>query len=264
MRNLTLFLSFIVCAILTKAQDGVGIGTQRPDPSAVLHIQSQSTAKGLLIPRYTSTNVTNIDDPAHGLLVFDIERRVMAYYDSLYSTGGRWEYMRGVPTGAILMWSGSEVNIPDGFALCDGSIVNGLQTPNLVSTFIRGSEETSDDYTGALDVIPNLTEINDDLIYDTNISTFGTNPCSAYEFVYTHRITNSNCANPTQNGVILFTSLGNECQAEPFPSPVDCTTTIEYCISAEPNPNYYLLTPEDCLNENILLYWDVAYIMRVD
>ena len=40
-----------------------------------------------------------------------------------------------VPNGAILMWSGREDNIPDGWALCDGK--NG--TPDLRGRFIMGA-----------------------------------------------------------------------------------------------------------------------------
>ena len=41
----------------------------------------------------------------------------------------------GVPAGAILIWSGSASDIPDGFALCDGT--NG--TPDLRDRFILGA-----------------------------------------------------------------------------------------------------------------------------
>ncbi len=41
----------------------------------------------------------------------------------------------GVPAGVIVIWSGSIVNIPDGWALCDGS--NG--TPDLRDRFIVGA-----------------------------------------------------------------------------------------------------------------------------
>jgi len=43
--------------------------------------------------------------------------------------------MGGVPTGAILMWSGSSASIPAGYALCNGS--NG--TPDLRDRFIVGA-----------------------------------------------------------------------------------------------------------------------------
>lgn len=42
---------------------------------------------------------------------------------------------QGIPSGAIMMWSGSASAIPSGFVLCNGS--NG--TPNLVDKFIVGS-----------------------------------------------------------------------------------------------------------------------------
>lgn len=43
----------------------------------------------------------------------------------------------GVPSGVIAMWSGAIGNIPTGWALCDGGVHNGVQTPDLTSMFIR-------------------------------------------------------------------------------------------------------------------------------
>lgn len=40
-----------------------------------------------------------------------------------------------LPTGLIMMWSGSAASIPAGWALCDGT--NG--TPNLMNSFVRGA-----------------------------------------------------------------------------------------------------------------------------
>lgn len=47
----------------------VGIGTTSPNTSAALDISN--TAKGLLIPRMTSTGITAIANPAKGLMVYD-------------------------------------------------------------------------------------------------------------------------------------------------------------------------------------------------
>ena len=44
-----------------------------------------------------------------------------------------------VPTGGIIMWSGTTANIPTGWLLCDGS--NG--TPNLIAKFVRGLNSAS-------------------------------------------------------------------------------------------------------------------------
>jgi microcystin-dependent protein len=49
-----------------------------------------------------------------------------------------------IPIGGIIMWSGKTV--PDGWALCDGSTVNGLETPDLRGRFIVGYHPEDGDY----------------------------------------------------------------------------------------------------------------------
>lgn len=47
---------------------------------------------------------------------------------------------RGViPLGGIITWSGSVNQIPHGWALCDGKVYNGRQTPDLRDRFIVGA-----------------------------------------------------------------------------------------------------------------------------
>ena len=46
------------------------------------------------------------------------------------------------PIGAIVIWSGSVDNIPDGWALCNGLTVNGLPTPDLRGRFVPGAGNT--------------------------------------------------------------------------------------------------------------------------
>lgn len=63
---------FVICIlalylIKLHAQE-VGIGTNNPDPSALLHLQS--TNKGLLIPNMTQAERLAIQNPANGLLVY--------------------------------------------------------------------------------------------------------------------------------------------------------------------------------------------------
>ena len=41
------------------------------------------------------------------------------------------------PRGVIVMWSGDANNIPQGYAICDGSIVDDIQTPDLSGRFIK-------------------------------------------------------------------------------------------------------------------------------
>jgi hypothetical protein len=61
-------LTFFLLPHLSFCQN-VGIGTTAPHTSAELDISS--TARGLLIPRMTSTGITAIGSPAKGLMVYD-------------------------------------------------------------------------------------------------------------------------------------------------------------------------------------------------
>jgi len=55
--------------------------------------------------------------------------------------------IQGIPSGAIMMWNGTNANIPSGFVLCDGN--NG--TPDLTDKFIlgRGASSNSGNSGGA-------------------------------------------------------------------------------------------------------------------
>jgi hypothetical protein len=44
-----------------------------------------------------------------------------------------------LPKGVILMWSGSIATVPTGWALCNGSTVSGVVTPDLTNKFIVGA-----------------------------------------------------------------------------------------------------------------------------
>lgn len=70
-------------------KDNVGIGTNSPDPSAVLDIQSVN--KGLLIPRLTVDQRNSIASPASGLMVYQTnEKSGFYFYD-----GNNWKPMTG-------------------------------------------------------------------------------------------------------------------------------------------------------------------------
>ena len=51
-----------------------------------------------------------------------------------------------VPVGTIVLWSGAANQIPDGWALCDGSTVNGSKTPDLRGRFVVGYNPNDGDY----------------------------------------------------------------------------------------------------------------------
>lgn len=49
-----------------------------------------------------------------------------------------------IPRGLIAMWNGTQV--PNGWALCNGQIVNNLQTPDLSGKFVVGWQSGNEDY----------------------------------------------------------------------------------------------------------------------
>lgn len=60
----------------------------------------------------------------------------------------------GVPSGAVIMWSGTTTDIPDGWTLCDGSD----STPDLRDRFVTGAGgQYAADETGGSDTVT-LTE----------------------------------------------------------------------------------------------------------
>lgn len=63
----------------------IGINNSNPDGSSVLDLKSNTS--GFLVPRLTSDQRLNVLDPANSLLVFDVDERMMFFYDSLYNSG---------------------------------------------------------------------------------------------------------------------------------------------------------------------------------
>lgn len=78
-RNWLLLLICLVLNIAVFAQ--VGIGTTSPDDSSMLDIQS--TSKGVLIPRMTTTQ-RNLITGVEGLLVFDSTTKSFWYFNSVW------------------------------------------------------------------------------------------------------------------------------------------------------------------------------------
>jgi len=64
------------------------------------------------------------------------------------ANGVAWE-SGGIPTGGILMWSGSIAAIPSGYHLCDGT----SGTPNLQGLFIVGAGNVSPAATGGMGLV---------------------------------------------------------------------------------------------------------------
>jgi hypothetical protein len=63
---------------------------------------------------------------------------ILQTYDNLYGIPTTLTSSNQVPSGCILMWSGSIASIPTGYYLCNGQ--NG--TPNLQDSFVVGAGNT--------------------------------------------------------------------------------------------------------------------------
>lgn len=115
------FLS--ICSLGAIAQKAnVGIGTTRPDESAVLDISSSN--KGLLMPRMTLQQRSNIQNPANGLIVYQTDMLSGFYfYDgkdwkslteakSIAGTDGDWTLIGNAGTNPATNFIGTTDNQP--------------------------------------------------------------------------------------------------------------------------------------------------------
>lgn len=81
-----IFFAFLISTAF--AQDGVGIGTDNPNEKAILHIQSSGAPKGLMIPRYTTTERNTINpgasaDNEAGLIIYNTDTDAYNYWDGM-------------------------------------------------------------------------------------------------------------------------------------------------------------------------------------
>jgi len=76
MKNYYIFLFIVFCSFTVNAQ--VGIGTQTPDPSSILELES--TDGGLLIPRMEESDRIAIAGPVQGLLVYQTNNQEGFWY----------------------------------------------------------------------------------------------------------------------------------------------------------------------------------------
>ncbi|MFN4083985.1 MAG: tail fiber domain-containing protein [Bacteroidia bacterium] len=82
-QQLKLFLVAIATLLLTSVtafaqNNSVGIGTLNPDNSAILELQSSN--QGFLVPRLDSAQITNLNNPADGLLLYNNQDKCFWYH----------------------------------------------------------------------------------------------------------------------------------------------------------------------------------------
>lgn len=92
----TLLSALLILTNLSFAQQGnVGVGTVKPDNSAILDISS--TSKGLLIPRMTLSQRSEIQSPATGLMIYQTDL-ISGFY---FYNGERWQALNSSIQNAV-------------------------------------------------------------------------------------------------------------------------------------------------------------------
>lgn len=145
---------------MTFGQGAVGIGTAAPHESAILEVSSPSGNQGLLLPRVNGIDL--IKKPsAEGLVVYDESEETIAVKTATNSDDDDWLVLHPIPRGGIIMWSGDEATIPNGWALCNGNWYNPedntdngtsatttrtVRAPDLEGRFIVGYDPNENDY----------------------------------------------------------------------------------------------------------------------
>ncbi|SDR03573.1 hypothetical protein SAMN05421664_3221 [Chryseobacterium soldanellicola] len=79
MKKNNLYVAALVLGCFTANAQGVGIGTPSPVASAMLEVNS--TSKGFLMPRMTTSERVAVTSPAKGLQVFDTTTNTLWYFN---------------------------------------------------------------------------------------------------------------------------------------------------------------------------------------
>lgn len=116
MKKIIFYFFFITGVSQLQAQ--VGIGTDTPDHSAMLQIQSSE--KGFLLPKMTSAQRTSIVSPASGLQVYDTNTNSIWYYNGTF-----WVNTQAMASVGDVK-SGIQSNDHSGWVLLDGRAINSL------------------------------------------------------------------------------------------------------------------------------------------
>ena len=81
-----ILLFLVGFGFVTNAQNSMGVGTNTPNPNAVLHLVSPTGAQGFLVPTYTTLERTatsftqNLSSTDNGLLVYDSDENTFYYW----------------------------------------------------------------------------------------------------------------------------------------------------------------------------------------
>ncbi len=181
---------FIGLSVATlQAQIAVNESGEPAHPSAALDISS--TEKGILIPRMTSAELSAVINPAEGLLVFQIDdpKGFIVFNDNQWTSINRSS--ASIPVGTVIEWwrPNADFPIPTGYKICDGSMIDNLQspingqtTPNMTDRFVVGTNDPLE----AGDLLGSPTHTHNLSVSGNSISAFNHNHVFNYGTIYTN------------------------------------------------------------------------------
>lgn len=156
----------------------------------------------------------------------------------------------GVPSGCILMWSGSIGSIPSGWLLCNGS----SGTPDLRNRFVVGAGSTY--AVGATGGSANATLVSHTHTYSGTTTTAGSHSHSVYDPGHSHQYESAIGSSGTNMGGPLFRQTANTATAY---------TNISLYAAGDHAHTFSGSTSTEgasATNANLPPYYALCYIMK--
>ncbi len=156
---------FILNLTDTHAQS-MGVGTDSPNPNAILHLVSPGNNQGLMIPKLTTAErtaasfVNNLSSEENGLMVFDSDESAFYYWQN-----DQWVSLKT----AVNISAGSGINIANGVVTNTGDLdaTNEIQDISLSGTDLSISNGSTINLS-AIDTDTRLTESEVDALVANN------------------------------------------------------------------------------------------------
>jgi len=134
---------------LFSQTNNVGIGTNTPDPSAILELNS--TNKGLLLPRLSSEQRCNLPNPGNGLIVYDTDSLALFIYSG---NPLRWKSIKMNAGTLETLWYRDLDN--DGFGDFSQTLFSCSKPQGYVSFGTDCDDTNQARYPGAPEICDNL------------------------------------------------------------------------------------------------------------